>query len=187
MRIGLDILTVGIYELHILTGKHIANFANRKLGRNVDDYKVRSLACTGNVLGDSTYTMLLNRRSYAPYNYGHPTIYEHLPLINLAIYDLDGNNLKQDSTLYRTEKAIYESLLNEAPFYGPTGKCDPDADRFASNWSETSRCVWPENLRPSLRRPCWDADFNGMDYMMLYNLYRIAFCRDGYKAENGEL
>ena len=98
LRVGLDILTVGIYELHIMTGKHIAKFANRKLGRNNDDYKVRSLACTSNVLGDSTYSVLVNRRSYDPYNCGQPTIYEHFPLINLALYDLDGNNLKQIKT-----------------------------------------------------------------------------------------
>ena len=181
LRIGLDILTVGIYELHILTGKHIAKFANHKLGRNIDDYKVRSLACTGNVLGDSTYTVLVNRRSHDPYNCGQQTIYEHLPLINIALYDLDGKNLKQDSALYRTEKNIYESLLNEAPFYGPTGNCSPDPNYFAHNWSETSRCVWPENLRPSNRRPCKNFEFNGMDYMMLYNLYRIAFDHYGDK------
>lgn len=183
LRVGLDILTVGIYELHILAGKGVAKIGNRMLGSNNDDYKVRSLASTGNVLGDSTFAVLVSRRSYDPCNTGQPTVYEHLPLINLALYDLEGRNFHRDSALYHTEKAIYESLLNEAPFYGPTGKCAPDADRFAHNWSETSRCVWPENLRPSKRRPCRDIDFNGMDYMMLYNLYRIAFCREGYGRE----
>lgn len=183
LRVGLDILTVGIYELHIMTGKHIAKFANRKLGTNNDDYKVRSLAATSNALGDSTYTVLVSRRSHDPYNCGQPTIYEHLPLINLALYDLEGKTFHRDSALCRTEKAIYESLLNEAPFNGPSGRCEPDANLYARNWSETSRCVWPENLRPSLRRPCRDIEFNGMDYMMLYNLYRIAFCRNGYSIK----
>ena len=183
LRVGLDILTVGIYELHILAGKGVAKIGNRMLGSNNDDYKVRSLASTGNVLGDSTFAVLVSRRSYDPCHTGQPTVYEHLPLINLALYDLEGRNFHRDSALYHTEKAIYESLLNEAPFYGPTGKCAPDADRFAHNWSETSRCVWPENLRPSYRRPCRDIDFNGMDYMMLYNLYRISFCREGYGRE----
>ena len=183
LRVGLDILTVGIYELPILAGKGVAKIGNRMLGSNNDDYKVRSLASTGNVLGDSTFAVLVSRRSYDPCHTGQPTVYEHLPLIKLALYDLEGRNFHRDSALYHTEKAIYESLLNEAPFYGPTGKCAPDADRFAHNWSESSRCVWPENLRPSQRRPCRDIDFNGMDYMMLYNLYRIAFCREGYGRE----
>ena len=74
LRVGLDILTVGIYELHIMTGKHIAKFANRKLGTNNDDYKVRSLAATSNALGDSTYAVLVSRRSHDPYNCGQPTI-----------------------------------------------------------------------------------------------------------------
>ena len=179
LRVGLDVLTVGIYELHILAGKGVAKIGNRMLGNNNDDYKVRSLACTANVLGDSTYAVLVSRRSYDTYNCGQPTIYEHLPLINLALYDLEGRNFHRDSALYRSERAIYEQLLNSAPYYGPTGDCNPDADRFAHDWSETSRCVWPENLRPG-RRPCRDIRFNGMDYMMLYNLYCIVFCREGY-------
>ena len=185
VRITIDVLTAGVYELHILLMKGVAGICNLALGNNNDDYKVRSLASTGNYLGDSTFIVLKKRRSYDPCQTGQPTVYEHLPLINLALYDLEGRNLHRDSALYRTERAVYESLLDEAPFYGPTGKCAPDADRFAHNWSETSRCVWPENLRPSRRRPCRDIDFNGMDYMMLYNLYRIAFCREGY-GQTGE-
>lgn len=180
VRITIDVLTAGVYELHILLMKGVAGICNLALGNNNDDYKVRSLASTGNYLGDSTYAVLKSRRSYDTYNSGQPTIYEHLQLINLALYDLDGRNLQSDSTEYCSERAIYESLLNEAPFYGPSGDGNPDPDRYARNWSETSRCVWPENLRPSQRRPCRDIKFNGMDYMMLYNLYRIAFCRDGY-------
>lgn len=185
VRITIDVLTAGVYELHILLMKGVAGICNLALGNNNDDYKVRSLASTSNYLGDSTFIVLKNRRSYDPCQTGQPTVYEHLPLINLALYDLEGRNLHRDSALYRTERAVYESLLDEAPFCGPTGKCAPDADRFAHNWSETSRCVWPENLRPSRRRPCRDIDFNGMDYMMLYNLYRIAFCREGY-GQTGE-
>lgn len=180
VRITIDVLTAGVYELHILLMKGVAGICNLALGNNNDDYKVRSLASTGNYLGDSTYSVLKSRRSYDTYNSGQPTIYEHLQLINLALYDLDGRNLQSDSTEYCSERAIYESLLNEAPFHGPSGDGNPDPDRYARNWSETSRCVWPENLRPSRRRPCRDIKFNGMDYMMLYNLYRIAFCRDGY-------
>ncbi len=185
VRITIDVLTAGVYELHILLMKGIAGICNLALGTNNDDYKVRSLASTSNYLGDSTFIVLKKRRSYDPCQTGQQTVYEHLPLINLALYDLEGRNLHRDSALYRTERAVYESLLDEAPFCGPTGKCAPDADRFAHNWSETSRCVWPENLRPSRRRPCRDIDFNGMDYMMLYNLYRIAFCREGY-GQTGE-
>ena len=186
VRITIDVLTVGVYELHILLMKGVAGICNLAIGTNTDDYKVRSLASTSNYLGDSTYTVLKSRRSYDPCNTGQPTVYEHLQLINLALYDSDGRNLLRDSAQYRSERKIYESLLNEAPFYGPTGDCTLDADHYARNWSETSRCVWPENLRPSHRRPCKDIDFNGMDYMMLYNLYRIAFCREGYKNTNAD-
>ena len=180
VRITVDVLTAGVYELHILLMKGVAGICNLALGGNNDDYKVRSLACTSNYLGDSTYATLLNRRSYDPGRTGEHLIYEHFPLMSLALYDLDGNLLKYGSNKYNAEKSLYESLLNTAPFYGPTGNCHLDSDHFAREWSETSRCVWPENLRPGKRRKCDNAVFNGMDYMMLYNLYRIVFCREGY-------
>ena len=180
VRITIDVLTAGVYELHILLMKGVAGICNLALAGNNDDYKVRSLACTSNYLGDSTYFTLLDRRRYDPGRTGEPLIYEHFPLISLALFDLEGNFMKYGSPAYNSEKAIYENLLNSAPLCGPSGNCQPNPELYGRNWSETSRCVWPENLRPGKRRRCERIEFNGMDYMMLYNLYMIAFSREQY-------
>ena len=182
VRITVDVLTLGIYELHILAGKGLGNFCNRKLGDNNDDYKVRSLACTSNYLGDNTYKTLIDRRSFDPCQSGQKTVYEHFPLMSLALNDLNATQMPFGSKEYAEEKDIYESLLNSAPFCGPTGNCKLDSDHYAYDWSETSRCVWPENLRPGKWRKCNNMEFNGLDYMMLYNLYMIAFSREQYKS-----
>lgn len=182
VRITVDVLTAGVYELHILLMKGVAGICNKALGENNDDYKVRSLACTSNYLGDNTYKTLVERRSYDPCRSGQKTVYEHFPLMSLALNDLEGKQMPYGSSEYQSEKEIYESLLNSAPFCGPTGNCNLDADHYARDWSETSRCVWPENLRPSRWRNCCEMEFNGLDYMMLYNLYMIAFSRELYKS-----
>ena len=180
VRITVDVLTAGVYELHILLMKGVAGICNLALGENNDDYKVRSLACTSNYLGDNTYKTLVDRRSFDPCQSGQKTVYEHFPLMSLALNDLNATQMPYGSKEYAEEKAIYESLLNSAPFCGPTGNCKLDSDHYAYDWSETSRCVWPENLRPGKWRKCNNMEFNGLDYMMLYNLYMIAFSREQY-------
>lgn len=201
-----------------------------------DDYKVRSLACTGNYSGKNTFLYLQrNCNTYSPQGAPFP-IYEHLGLMNLVLYDLDlngcnwmsynGSPLKREvsnriiqlesenSDLYRkiaeaqisndqnaistynlkinknmsarayyidylrllnyenysSNKSMYETLLNLAPDCGPTSK-----GSYVKDWSTASRLIWPEYLG---QEPA--GDFCGMDYMLLYNLYCIAFSREQY-------
>ena len=178
-RLGADLGTLGTYELQVATAKLIAKAISEKWIDNLDTYKVLSLACTGNVFGSGTYAKLKNARSSDPLKTGQTIVYEHLPLMSLVLYDMNCNNMKYGSSEYNHEKSIYESLLNSAPYCGPTGDCS--SEYFVQDWSETSRCVWPENLRPD-GRDCENIEFNGMDYMMLYNLYCIAFSREQYKT-----
>lgn len=185
-RLTQDVLTGGLYETTLASAKQIAEWIDGWVDPANDDYKVRSLACTGNVLGDKTYAKLKSRRSYDPLGTGQKTIYEHLPLMNLALYDLDCKNMKYGND-YKSERKIYEDLLNSAPACGPSGKCSAgEGEIYHYDWSETSRCVWPEKLRPQKTDDenkddgCRDIIFCGMDYMMLYNLYCIAFSREQY-------
>lgn len=141
-----------------------------------DDYKTRCLGALGNELNESTLKYLIKHR-----NNNHTYPYEHFPLINLAVHDKAGELLNRtdgrylvagvfDENGFVTEKNYYESLLNSAPECGPTNE-------YVSNWSSTSRCVWPENLDNIDQ----NALFSGMDYMMLHNLYYLIFCRHDYK------
>ncbi len=187
------IVTGGAYAIPYEAASYISDCVIDKLDErltkldsiNNDDYKVRSLSCTGLVLGDNTYKTLVNRRSYDPRKTGEPLIYEHFPLMCLVLHDRENcKNMKYGNSDYASEKAIYEKLLNSAPLCGPSGDCRFTADYYSHNWSETSRCVWPEKLRPGkINKQCEDIEFNGMDYMMLYNLYCIAFSREQYVSK----
>ncbi|MCX7986732.1 MAG: hypothetical protein N2662_07320 [Bacteroidales bacterium] len=136
---------------------------------NFDDYKVRTLACNGNVLGGETFSILRRHRdNYSPY------VYEHLPLLYLVLHDFDYNVMKIEDEVYLADKTYYENLLNIAPTCGPTSD-------GVYEWSSTSRCVWPENLGKNSNQ---HIAYSGLDYMMLHNLYYIAFRKEDFKKTN---
>ena len=137
-----------------------------------EDNLVRSLACTGNLLGNKTFSVLRRLRdNYNPYKKERTLINEHLPLMYLTLHSLDA--VKLDVAVYNSEKALYEQLLNIAPFSGPASNCG------IHSWSSTSRCLWPNNLGKNTDT---HTDYNGLDYMMLHNLYCITFCQTGFKT-----
>jgi len=139
-----------------------------------EDNKTRSVACIGNALGDKTFTVLrMLRDTYDPHKTGNFPIYEHFPLLYLVLHDPNHNLMKQDDDLYNSEKVLYEGLLNSAPISGPASNCG------VRDWTSTSRCLWPENLG---KRSNEHVEFNGLDYMMLHNLYYIAFGKNGFKT-----
>ena len=141
-----------------------------------EDNLVRSLACNGNVLGDNTFSILRKLRdTYNPYKKEKALINEHLPLMNLALHSSEEKNLKLLTGIYDSEKVLYEKLLNSAPETGPSSNCG------VHNWTSTSRCLWPNNLG---RNSDSHTDYNGLDYMMLHNLYYIAFGRKEFKSLN---
>ncbi len=125
-----------------------------------DDYKLRSLATTSNTLGQETYKLLIHYRNTSP-----TFKYEHFPLIWLLLHDCGGKTMMNDTEFFVSEKKYYENLFMDVPPEGPTS-------HNSKNWRSDSRCVWPENLPKH-----WDQDkeFSGMDFMMLYNMYKLIF------------
>ncbi len=132
-----------------------------------DDYKLRSLSCIGNTLGNETLHVLRHHRdNYNPYKTGTFPIYEHLPLIYISLHDINKEQ-EQSNRLINEDIKLYESLLNSAPIEGPTSK-------NTELWSSTSRCVWPEDLGINNK---YNTHYCGLDYMMMHNLYCIVFNR----------
>ncbi|MDR3652280.1 MAG: hypothetical protein P4L34_04835 [Paludibacter sp.] len=139
-----------------------------------EDNKTRSLACS--VSGKKTFAVLRKLRDhYNPHKTGHFPIYEHFPLMYLVLHHLTYTDLKLKDKVYKSEKALYEGLLNSAPVGGPASNCG------VYDWTSTSRCLWPENLGKNSTE---HIEYNGLDYMMLHNLYCIAFGVKGFKALN---
>lgn len=135
-----------------------------------EDNKTRSLAC--HVRNDDNFYILRRLRdSYDPHKTRHFPIYEHFPLMYLAIHHLTYDQITLKPKEYDFDNALYEGLLNSAPTNGPATNCG------VREWTSTSRCLWPENLGKNTDK---HTEFNGLDYMMLLNLYYIAFGVKGY-------
>lgn len=134
-----------------------------QLGR--EDNKTRSLAI--HVSDKKSFAILTKLRDhYNPNRTGHFPIYEHFPLMYLVSHNLKYAELGLKDKDYNSEKALYQGLLNSAPENGPASNCG------IYDWTSTSRCLWPENLG---KKSDQHIEYNGLDYMMLYNLYQIAF------------
>ncbi|MDD2563323.1 MAG: hypothetical protein PHU27_03800 [Salinivirgaceae bacterium] len=125
-----------------------------------DDYKIRSLATTGNPMGNETFELLLHHRN-------HSAIfkYEHFPLIWLILHSKNATQHLLDVGIYEIEKSYYDTLFMDIPKNGSN-------DCNSKNWKSTSRCVWPEHLPKTSEI---GHEYSGMDFMMLFNLYRLVF------------
>jgi len=123
-----------------------------------DDYEIRSLCATGNISyqdGLSPYEILIKKQ-----NESSVLKYEHFPLI----WSISNN----DYSLISIEDKLYiENLLNNAPECGPYYFAPGDDGGL---WSSSSRLVWPEKLHGG----CPAGEYNGLDYMLLHNLYWLS-------------
>jgi hypothetical protein len=118
-----------------------------------DDYKIRSLSSTGNISdynGLSSPESLLKKQ-----NFYTVLKYEHLPLIWAV-------NNKNFGYINSEEKNYIKNLLNTAPVCGPYYKSSTDNGGI---WSSVSHLIWPE------KNGNGTGYFNGLDYMLLHNLY----------------
>jgi len=123
-----------------------------------DDYKVRSLSATGNIgaNGQNTYHWLSLKQ-----HQNNVWKYEHLPLI-WSVLNNDFSNITQ------TDVDSILILLNSAPACGPYFFSDNDN---GGDWSSCTRLVWPEDNRKDEPH----REFNGLDYMLLHNLYWLTY------------
>ncbi|MBN2766190.1 MAG: T9SS type A sorting domain-containing protein [Paludibacteraceae bacterium] len=180
IRAGLAITGENLQEYNGLFSDNLYDYGFRhpisKInGKYLDDNLTRSLACNGNILGDETFDVLRSLRDeHDLYDSGQFPNNEHLPLINLVLHDPDYNVMKLQDNTYNTDKILYEDLLNSAPANGP-------ASNLADNirWTSASRCIWSWKLGKTLDS---QLEYNGLDYMMLHNLYYIAFRKEDLKT-----
>jgi hypothetical protein len=147
----------GLYHKSVckdITAKTLADLCDF----SYDDYKIRSLAATGNINADgenNTYKWLSLKQ-----HQNNIKKYEHLPLI-WSVLNNDYSNIT------KTDKDSILLLLNSAPQCGPYYFSSSDN---GGDWSSDSRLIWPENNRTGINH----GEFNGLDYMLLHNLYWLA-------------
>ena len=105
------------------------------------------------------------------------------------MHDPDYSIMGIESEPYNTDKFLYEGLLNSAPEVNTSNWSGGPATNCAKpDWTSESRCLWPQQLEKGINdHPDQDnstttseayASFNGLDYMMLHNLYYIAYRKE---------
>lgn len=138
----------------------------------IDDYMFRSLATIADI----------NRRPES-YKLMHllrdkriVKTYEHNPLILFLLHREKYEDIYQQGiSYYEEDKSFYRNLLDVAPKNGTT--TDLRVEDHHPYWTSSSRLTWPRN-EGRVTTQVWD--YAGMDYMYLYNLYKLVFDPDGY-------
>jgi hypothetical protein len=150
---------------------------------NIDDYMFRALASVADINWDKESYDLL----YLLGDKRETWTYEHNPLILVLLHPEKYNQVyKTGTAFYNNDKNYYQELLGFAPFDGPSTE-DLRSD-YHPFWSSSSRLNWPHNKGNRNHVNVWE--YAGMDYMFLYNLYRLVFEPQDYslpKDRNNEI
>lgn len=147
----------------------------------LDDYMLRALATVGDInRGGEKSTALF----YLLDDKREKWTYEHNPLILYLLFPEKYSKIYHSGVeLYDSDRIWYSELLMLAPKDGPS--TDTTRADWSKYWSSTSRLNWPSNItgRRQLENPY---EYCGMDYMFLYNLYRLVFASEGYELNNNK-
>jgi hypothetical protein len=135
-------------------------------------YYLGSTATVGNVWTTGDLIRLFNRHQKLPF-IPNPQ-YEHFALISCVLHD-------DCPRVLQKEKPMYEKLLNLAPMEGAFNYGYNPNRLYEFEWSSINRFVWPER-RGTGTSEHHQGEYNGLDYMMLYNLYYLVYEPHGLSA-----
>ncbi len=146
--------------------------------RNVENlYHIATTATVGAVWSTAELVRLFNRHRKLFFLPDHQ--YEHLALISCVLHG-DCPNILQKENMF------YLELINSAPMHGPFNyrgnpRQEHDAmphyrhmDEYHHEWSSVNRFAWPHR-RGSGTIEAHEGEYNGLDYMLLYNLYYLVY------------
>jgi len=134
-------------------------------------YYLGSTATVGHVWSTRDLIRIFNRHQKLPF-IPNPQ-YEHFALISCILHD-------DCPKILQKEKPLYESLLDNAPMKGPFNYGYDPNNLYEHEWSSINRFVWPERKGTGTGEH-HQGDYNGLDYMMLYNLYYLVYNPTGLK------
>lgn len=140
---------------------------------NIDDYMFRALASVADINWkeksfDLLYLLGDKREGWT---------YEHNPLVLVILHPEKYKKVYSNGfKFYDEDKIFYSELLGNAPASGPS--TDNSRDDYSPYWSSSSRLNWPNNK--GNRNSKTPMEYAGMDYMFLYNLYKLVFEPNNY-------
>ena len=140
----------------------------------IDDYMIRTLATVGDInRGGKNSTRLF----YLLDDKRETWTYEQNPLILYLLYKEKYSHIYFAGTkLYDEDEIFYRNLLSLAPYGSPS--TDSTRSEWSPYWSTSSRMLWVNNQGRIDYKNVWE--WSGMDFMFLYNLYRLVFCPEGF-------
>jgi hypothetical protein len=132
-----------------------------------DPYKVKTLATIGNVFGEDTFWKLRTTEKNR---------YSQFMLMYLLLHGAP-SDYTTTSAEYISDKSFFADLLFKAPCTGPRNYRTSSTDDYNVEWSASSRLVWPERNGVTVDSDGIHRDkkYNGLDYMLLHNLYCLAY------------
>ena len=170
---------LGKYMFNALLFKNMRflKFGGIPVPDDIDDYMIRALATVSDInWNKNSYNLF-----YLMNDKREKWTYEHNPLI---LYTLHKNKYskiyKSGIKLYDEDKEYFQELLGFAPVSAPS--TDTRREEYSKYWCSSSRLNWPKYKGDERLSPVWE--FAGLDYMFLYNLYRIVFEPDNYTINN---
>ena len=124
-------------------------------------HMVLTLAAISNQFNNKTQAKLFK---YSFKDYKNGGNYEWEPLLHAALYS-------QKTDLLDGKANWYKDFLSQAPANGPYNYKDSNLEH--QNWSVSRRTTQPESRGDRYNNDA--ANFNGLDYMLIYNLYLIYY------------
>lgn len=137
-------------------------------------YYLGSTATVGHIWSTRDLIRIFNRHQRLPF-IPNPQ-YEHFALISCVLHD-------DCPRMLQKEKKRYENLLDLAPSEGSFNYGYNPNHLYEFEWSSINRFVWPER-RGTGTREHHQGEYNGLDYMMLYNLYYLVYNPKGISGYN---
>lgn len=101
--------------------------------------------------------------------------YEWIPMLHQLVFGGNRNYLLSfvppDTLFYNDPWGYYEYLLNQAPAEGPYNYGNGNWPNW--QWSSTSRTIQPGRRGETAN--AFPGNYNGLDYMIYYNMYTLLF------------
>ncbi|MBA3283476.1 MAG: T9SS type A sorting domain-containing protein, partial [Nitrosopumilus sp.] len=147
---------------------------NNVLPNNQDD-KALLLNALGNLwpAGDftDTTTLTFNAQTIGPRSFTQS--YEYIPLLHQVLFNQPNfilSAVPASHPYFNNTNAYFSALIDSAPTQGLYNY--GNGNYFNFHWSSTSRNVHPERRGDFF--PDFPGHYNGLDYMLIYNLHRLS-------------
>lgn len=161
-----------LFKSFVFKSFRFLNIGGVPIPEQLNDYMLRALASISDVnFREDSYELihlLRNKRKVKTY--------EHDPLILYILHEDKYSKIYHPgASYYEEDKVFYEKMLG----FAPSGGTSTDTTLFDYHpyWTSSSRLTWPRNEG---RRTPYVVNYAGMDYLYLFNLYKLTFDDDDY-------